>query len=117
MSGRPESRDLSREERRRQRRVEREARQTRAREAVADATGLTVEAARETLDQVLDAYAHVRLLVSLCFLKGPTAQRVSCRPPRFAIVLEQENDYRMPTTIRCLRIRNCLGPSQKVVAS
>ena len=30
---------------------------------------------------------------------SPQAPRVSCRPPIFAIVLEQENGYRMSTSI------------------
>ena len=48
---------------------------------------------------------------------SPQAPRVSCRPPTFAIVLEQENGYRISTAIRYLRIRNWLDPSRKLVIS
>ena len=48
---------------------------------------------------------------------SPQAPRVSCRPPTFAIVLEQENGYRICTTIRYSGIRNWLDPSRKVVIS
>ena len=46
---------------------------------------------------------------------SPQAPRVSCRPPTFAIVLEQENGYRISTAIRYPGIRNWLDPSRKLV--